>query len=158
MRLFIKQKVFSFVDRFTVKDESGEDKYYVEGEFLSFGKRLHIYNTSGEELIYIQQKVFSFLPRYHIFIGGREVAEVVKEFTFFYPKYSIHGFEWSIEGDFFDHEYSVLQNGTPVVSMYKEWFTWGDSYVLDIANPLDELAAVAVILAIDCATEPKNNS
>lgn len=38
MMLYIKQKVFSCADRFTVKDETGVDRYYVEGEFLSLGK------------------------------------------------------------------------------------------------------------------------
>ena len=38
MKLYIKQKVFSWVDRFTVFDETGADKYYVEGEF-SRGER-----------------------------------------------------------------------------------------------------------------------
>ena len=42
MKLYIKQKVFSWVDRFTVFDETGADKYYVEGEFFSWGKKLHV--------------------------------------------------------------------------------------------------------------------
>ena len=37
MKLYIKQKVFSWVDRFTVFDETGADKFYVEGEFFSWG-------------------------------------------------------------------------------------------------------------------------
>ena len=32
MKLYMKQKVFSWADRFTIKDEYGADKYYVEGQ------------------------------------------------------------------------------------------------------------------------------
>ena len=37
MKLYIKQKVFSWADRFTVKDSSGNDRYFVEGELFSWG-------------------------------------------------------------------------------------------------------------------------
>lgn len=91
MKLYIKQKVLSWVDRFTVKDDNGQDKYYVEGEFLSFGKKLHIFDMDSVESAFIQQKVFSFMPRYFVFINGQQIAEIVKELTLLRPKYSIEG-------------------------------------------------------------------
>lgn len=36
MKLYIKQKVFSLSAEFSVKDEAGNDRYFVEGEILSF--------------------------------------------------------------------------------------------------------------------------
>lgn len=151
MRLYIKQHVFSWRDRFTVKDEYENDRYFVEGELLSWGKKLHVYDAGGVEVIYIQQKLMSWLPRYHIFVSGRQIAEIVKEFTFFRPRYSVHGLGWDIEGDFWAHEYVVLSGGRPVVAISKQWFTWGDSYALDIADGGNEIPALAVVLAIDCA-------
>lgn len=38
VKLYIKEKVFSWGDKFTVKDELGNDKYIVEGEVFSWGK------------------------------------------------------------------------------------------------------------------------
>lgn len=38
MKLYIKEKVFTWGDKFTVKDEFGKDKYIVEGEILTLGK------------------------------------------------------------------------------------------------------------------------
>lgn len=96
MKLYMKQKVFSWVDKFTVKDENGQDKYNIEGELFSFGKKLHIYNAIGTETAFIQQKVFSFLPRHFVFVDGSQVAEINKEFTFLCPKYSIEGLGWDI--------------------------------------------------------------
>ncbi len=150
MELYIKQKVFSWTDKFTVKDEAGQDKYYVEGEFFSWGKKLHVMDLNGSEVAFIQQKVFSFLPRYHVFTNGQQIAEIVKEFTFLRPKYSIEGLGWEIEGDFWAHDYSITRGGVPVVTIRKEWFTWGDSYALNIADPRDEIVALAVVLTIDC--------
>jgi uncharacterized protein YxjI len=50
MKLYLKQRVFAWRDRFFVKDESGNDRYSVQGENLSLGKRLRIYNTGGTEV------------------------------------------------------------------------------------------------------------
>lgn len=149
MRLYIKQKVFSWVDRFNVKDETGFDRYFVEGEF-SLGKKLHLFDSKGEERAFIQQKVFSLLPRYFVFVNGMQVAEIVKELTFMHPKYSIDGLGWEVTGDFWAHDYEITQNGRSIVTIHKQWMTWGDCYEMDIADGSDEITALSVVLAIDC--------
>lgn len=156
MKLYVRQKVFSWRDRFTVKDENGVDKYYVEGELFSWGKKLHIYNMAGNEVAFIQQKVFSFLPRYYVFIDGRQAAEIVKEFSFFKPRYSIAGPGWTVEGNIWAHDYRIENNGRYIVSIRKEWLTWGDCYTLDIADRKDEIIAMAVVLTIDCVMAAQN--
>ena len=82
MKLYIKEKLFTWGDKFTVKDEFGKDKYIVEGEILSFGKKLHVYDTAGTEVAFIKQELFRFLPVYSVFCGDRQVAEIKKEFSF----------------------------------------------------------------------------
>ena len=149
MKLYIKQKVFTWGDKFTVKDINGNDRYYVEGEVFSWGKKLHVYDMNGNEAAFIQQKVFSFLPRYFVYVGDEQVAEIVKEFSFLFPRYSIEGLGWDIEGRFMAHDYEITQNGRPIVTISKEWMTWGDSYELDIADSKNEIVALAVVLTID---------
>ena len=150
MKLYIKQKVFTWGDKFTVKDEAGRDRYYVEGEVFTFGKKLHVYDIHGQEVAFIKQEVWSWMPRYYVFCGGRQVAEIKKEFTFFFPKYSIEGLGWEIDGSFMAHDYEITKSGYPIVTIRKEWMSWGDSYELNIANSQDELIALAVVLTIDC--------
>ncbi len=152
MKLYIKQKVFSWGDKFTVWGEDGNAKYTVQGEVFSWGKKLHVYDMAGREAAFIRQEVWSFLPRYYVFCGEKQVAEIKKEFTLFFPRYTIEGLGWDIEGSFMAHEYEITQNGRSIVSISKEWMTWGDSYQLDIKNPADELVALAVVLTIDCVT------
>lgn len=158
MKLYIKQKVFSWHDQFTVKDVSGVDRYFVEGELFSWGKKLHVIDVFGNEVAFIQQKLWSFLPKYDVFIGGTHIAEIKKEFTFLKPCYTIEGLNWVIEGDFLGHHYAITQYGRAVVSIQKEWFTWGDSYALDITSPQDEIYALAVVLAIDCVVAQQSNN
>ena len=158
MKLYIKQKVFTWGDKFTVKDINGNDRYYVEGEVFSWGKKLHVYDMNGNEAAFIQQKVFSFLPRYFVYVGDDQVAEIIKEFSFLFPRYSIEGLGWEIEGSFMAHDYQITKNGRNIVTISKEWMTWGDSYELDIANPADEIVALAVVITIDCVTESNSGA
>ena len=153
MKLYIRQKVFSWKDKFTVKDFDGRDVYQVEGEFFSFGKKLHIYDMSGNEVAFILQMVLSFLPRYYVYVGDNQVAEILKKFTFLRPKYEVHGLNWQVEGDFFAHNYVITDGNSMVVEINKEWMTWGDCYELNIAPNANEIIALATVLAIDCATE-----
>ena len=150
MKLYIKQKVFSWGDKFTVRDEYGQDKYFVEGEVFSWGKKLHVYNTQGAEVAFIKQEVWSFLPKYYVYAGDREIAQIVKEFTFFFDKYRIDGLDWEINGSFWEHNYEITRHGAPIVTIRKEWMTWGDCYELDISGAADEIIALAVVLTIDC--------
>jgi uncharacterized protein YxjI len=149
MKLMIKQKVFSWGDKFTVYDEAGAEKYIVEGEVFSLGKKLHVYDLNRTELIYIQQKVMTLLPRFFVTIEGKEVAEIKAKFSPLKPKYQIDGLNWQVEGNFTGHNYAVYAENGPVVEIRKEWMTWGDTYVLNIADPQHELAALAIVLAID---------
>ena len=149
MKLYMKQKVFSWTDRFTIKDEEGQDRYFVEGEFLTLSKKLHIFDGSHHEVAFIRQKLLSLLPRYFVEIDGQEVCQIVKRFTLFTPKYELEGIGWNVQGDFWAHEYSVYDGGKTIMHLSKHWFTWGDSYELDIADPKDELLCLSIVLAID---------
>lgn len=157
MKLYIKQKVFSWNDKFSVYDVSGEERYYVEGEFFSWGKKLHVYDSMQQEAAFIRQEVLTFLPKFIVSVNGQDIAEIVKEFTFFKPRYRIDGLGWEIDGDFWDHDYEITQNGRTIVRLSKEWFTWGDCYELDIESPEDEIVALAVVLAIDCVLAAQRN-
>ena len=151
MKLLIEQEIFSWKDRFAVRDEAGSDRYYVTGELFSWGKKLHVCDKSGREVAYIEQQLFTFRPRYAVYARGTLIGEVVKEFSFFTPRYTVEGADWDVEGDFWAHDYTVSRGGREVASIQKEWFTWGDCYALDIRDPADEIQALALVLAIDCA-------
>ncbi len=152
-RLYMKQKVFSWRDRFTIKDENETDRYSVEGELISIGKKLHVYDNNEQEVAFVQQKVLTLLPRFFVFVNGTQVAEIVKEFTILKPKYRIEGLDWEVQGDILGHDYQITENGREIVRIHKVWLAWGDTFELDIADAADEVMALAVVLAIDCVMD-----
>jgi uncharacterized protein YxjI len=158
MKLYIKQKVFSWSDKFVIKDETGADKYHVEGELFSWGHKLHLFDMNDQEAAFIKQKILTFLPKFEVYIQENLAFEVVKEFTLFKPKYTMVGLDWVVDGDFWSHSYTITGNSGIIASISKVWFSWGDSYELDIADGADEVSVVAAVLAIDCVLDAQHNS
>lgn len=157
MKLYIKEQIFTFGDQFAVLDEYGNEKYFVQGEVFTLGKKLHIYDRYQREVAYIQQELFTWMPCYHVYIGGRDVAQIRREFSFLTPRYYVSGRDWKVNGHFLEHDYQITKNGRPVVTIEKEWMTWGDSYELNIADSADEIMALCAVIAIDCEVESRNN-
>ena len=157
MKLYIKQKVFTLGDTFTVMNESGETVYTAEGEIFTFGKKLHVYDTAGNEVIYLEQRLFAFRYCFDLTVMGQEAGSVRREISFFHPVFTLDVPGWDIEGDFFAHEYTVTENGREVAAISKEWMTWGDSYELTVHEDKNALTALAVMLAIDCINAAASN-
>lgn len=157
MNLYMQQEVFTFGDKFWIYDQYGNGIYYVQGEVFSFGKKLHLYNAQGEEIFYIEQKIFTLLPKYEIYTPQGLVAEVIKDFTFFHEKYEVNGPGWVVEGDFFDHEYQIINQGCVIAAVSKKWFTFGDSYEIQIADNVKDAFVLAIVLVIDACLAAKKN-
>ncbi len=149
-QLYMKQKVFSLSGKFTVKDQQENDVYTVEGSFMQIPKTFTIYNTDRDEVALITKKVFSFLPKFFVEVNGQEVLTIKKEFSFFKARYTIDAAGITVEGNWWDMNFQVLQDGEVIGQVSKEWFTWGDSYKVQIIKEQMETIMVAIVVAIDC--------
>ena len=58
---------------------------------------------------------------------------------------------WQVEGDFLGWDYQVTDGSRTVMTISKEPFHWGDTYVLNVQNPADELPGLLLVIAIDAA-------
>ena len=158
MKLYIKQKIFSWNDSFSVYDSMERELFAVKGAFCSFGKKLTIFDRTEREIYRIEQELFRFRPRYHIVKHGEIEATVVKEFSMFKPYYTVEGPGWEVQGDFFDHTYEITDAGRPVASVQKQWFTWGDTYEISVdERAYDPVAVLAVAIIIDCVLDSQDN-
>ncbi len=152
MRYMMKQKFWSLGNDFTIKDEHGQDVLLVDGAAFSWGDKLSLQDMSGNELAHIAQKLLSFKPRYKIFRDGREFAEVVKEISWFKSKFTLDvpgPNDYSITGSFWQHEYVFQRGGRDVARVSKEYFRMSDTYGIDIVDGEDDVAILATCVVID---------
>ena len=152
MRYMMKQKIWALGSDFTIKNENDEPVYFVDGKAFSFGDKLSFQDMKGNELAYISQKLLSFKKCYEIYNSGELFAEVKKEFTLFKDKYSVDipgPNDYEVKGDFFDHEYGFYRKGIEVASVSKSYFSWSDTYGIDIIDGEDDITILATAVVID---------
>lgn len=160
MRYVMKQKLFSFTDSFTIKDENGNNAFMVEGQLFSFGHKLSFCDTMGNEMAFIKQRLMTFKTSYEIY-SGEELYAVIKKqlFTFFSCRFDIevmNGDTIEVEGDIFDHEYTITRGGRLIATVSKEWFAFRDTYGIDICPGEDDVLVLSIAVTIDLICHDDN--
>jgi uncharacterized protein YxjI len=153
MRYIMKKKVFSFGDKFVIRNERGEDAFFVTGEVLTLGHQLSFADPQGNRLLFIRQKLLTWGATYELHRGETHVATIKKEvFTLFQCTFDIHvdgQHALEAKGDFSDHEYFVTRDGAPIARISKEWFSFADTYGVEIADREDPVLILASTVVID---------
>jgi len=150
-QLYIKQEVFSLSGKFSVKDAEENEVYFVEGSFMQIPKTFSIMDVAMQEVATITKKTFSFLPTFFVGVHGQETVTIKKEFSFLKARYSIDAAGIEVQGNWWDMDFEVYRLGELIGAVSKKWFTWGDSYQLEILDDEMEPLLVALVVAIDCA-------
>lgn len=148
MKLYIKQKVLSLNELFWVKDEKGNDIYSVTGSFLKIPKSFYIKDTKDNVVATIDRQMFQLFGVYDIQAKG-ETIRVLRNFGFLRKSFAIDGIDWHLQGDLFSHEYDITRGNRIIMSLRKRWFTWGDTYELDILDEENALLALAISICVD---------
>ena len=158
MRMFFKQRIFSWFDSYDIYDEQGKVIYEVKGQ-LSWGHCLKIFDAYGSEVGTVKERVLTFLPKFEVYLGDRYLGCISKEFSFFVPKYDIDYNGWHIEGDFLEWDYQITDgDGGTVAVITKELFHMTDQYVIDVPDQSNALIALMFVLAIDAEKCSRNNN
>jgi len=153
----MKQKVLSLRGRFSIQDQQEQDVYLVEGSFMKLPKTFSISTVEGEEVAVITKKMLSLLPKFFIEVDG-ETLTIEKSFTFFKDRYTIDAADLEIDGDWWDMDFEIKRHGEVVGSVEKKWFTFGDSYEIQVFDPEIEKILIALVVAIDCVKEDEESS
>lgn len=163
MRYVLKQKFWSWGDDFTIKGPNGQDVFFVDGKAFSWGDKLSFHDMIGKELAFIRQKLLSWGPTYEIEVHDRLVAVVKKHlFTLFRCKFTVDvpgPGDLEAQGSFMDMEYTFQRGGRPVAEVSKRWFSWTDTYGVDIAAGEDDVLILASTVVIDmvCHADDKRH-
>ena len=155
MRYMMKQKLFCWGDDFTIKDEAGTDRFFVDGKAFSLGKQLSFQDMQGQELAFIRQKLLAWGPTYEIYRDNGLFAVVKKElFTFFHCRFTVDvpgPDDLEAKGDFTDHEYEFWRQSGLRATVSKQLFAWSDTYGVDIAEGEDDILILASTVVVDMA-------
>ena len=153
MRYLMKQKLFAWGDDFHIRDADGREVFFVDGKAFSFGDQLSFQDLAGNELALIRQKLFSFGPTYEIHRNGALAAVIKKElFTFLSCRFMVDvpgPDDLEARGNFLEHEYTFTRGERVVATVSRQWFSFADTYGVDIAPGQDDVLILAGTVVID---------
>ena len=160
MRYVIKERLFRLGEDSYIMDESGQRVLQVDGKILTLRDRLILRDLSGQEVASVHRRLIALRPTYEININGREAATVKKHFfTPFRDKFTIdvpgpHDLEMT--GSLLDHDFTITRGNKTVATISKAWFSFRDTYGVDIADDEDQVLILASVLALDLAEDREN--
>ena len=158
MKYYIKSKFFKIKEDFWVKNEYGEEVFFVDNKFLTFGLQFDI--KKNNKIIYsVKEKILTFLSNYNLYENNNIIASVNQKFTFLKDKIVITSSKYDdivIKGDLFSINYEILQNNRIIATVKKELFSFTDSYYADIDFE-DDAFILCLIVIIDNIIDKHNN-
>ena len=145
----MKQKVFSLGEKYSVFDDIGNLAFYAEGEFLSLKNKVHVYDKNKHEIAFIKKELLSLLPTYYADIFSFGIITIKKKFTLFTMKLTVEEMGLVLEGDFTSHNFTLKKDEREIMTVKKGWFTWGDSYEINLKDEKYTILCICILLAVD---------
>lgn len=156
-RYLIRERFVQFGDDSDVTDEHGRQVLQVDGKALSLQDRLVLRDPEGREVAGVRRRLVALTPTYQVEIGGEQAAAVRKHlFTPFGDRFTVDvpgPDDLEMDGDLFDHEFTVSRGGDTVATVSKQWLSMRDTYGVEIAPGEHDLLILAAVLALDLAQE-----
>ena len=153
-RYKIRQKMFSIGDDFWIEDQDGRRVFKVDGKALRLRKTLIFEDLNGNKLCQIQER---WLPiRETMAIDGPDGEQVaVIQKALIAPlrdRWRVNlkdGPDLDVQGNIFDHEYSIKQGWNKVAEVSKKWISLTDTYTVEIDEGQNDVLILAIAVAID---------
>jgi uncharacterized protein YxjI len=161
MRYTLKHKIISIGGDSMIKDESGQDVYFVDGAAISIGRRLVIKDLKGGELATIHQQLIALTPTFDIHIKGGVSAHVSMKLLSLRDRLKIGvsgGDDLEAVGNLFHHEYHIDRRGRQVAEVSKRWISLTDSYGIETADNEDQLLLLSCAVVIDEILEMREHA
>lgn len=150
MRVIIKNKFFSLGGSSSVKDENGNDVFFVKGRVFSPTHVKWVCDKQKHKLFKVRNKWFNFInERAYVYEDGTKIARV-KHPPFSGKKFVVEGYkdEILIDGDFFSPRATIVRNGDPVGVIDRQFAVVNDTFALE-ADEKDMPFMIALVIAID---------
>lgn len=151
MKFYVKQKLFSARNKFTIFGENDEEAYKVEGKMFSFKNYLELRRMDGSVVYSTEKKLLSFLPKYTVYDAtGKDVAKIYKKFAF-RPRFDVFAADkrFHIEGSVFAHSFGITDGDKTVAEIKKKVFKLTDSYEIELYEEEHKELFLFIVIVID---------
>ena len=158
MKVYIKNKFWSWGGGSSVVNENNEPVFQVKGKVFSITRKKYLCDLDGNRLYTIRNKWFNwFIHKAFIYDSDNNKIATVKDKWFnIKNEYFIEDYkdEIKIDGQFFSLSSTILKNGEPIGTIRRKLTFINDAFELE-ANEQDMPFLIALVIAIDNITDKK---
>ncbi len=153
-RYKIHQKLISIGDDFWIENGEGQKVFKVDGKVFRIRKTLVFEDIKGKKLCQIQERLLTIRDTMVIAGPDGEQMAVIKKALIapLRDRWSVRvkdGADLDVQGNIFDHEYSIKQGRDKVAEVSKKWFAITDTYGVEVDPGQNDILILAVAIAID---------
>lgn len=152
MKVYIKNKFWSWGGGSSVVNENKEPVFQVKGKVFSITRKKYLCDLDGNRLYTIRNKWFNwFIHKAFIYDSDNNKIATVKDKWFnVNQEYFVMGYkdEIKIQGKFFGLTTQILKNGEVIGTIRRQITFINDAFELDAAEE-DIPFLIALVIAID---------
>jgi uncharacterized protein YxjI len=153
-RYKIRQNLISIGDDFWIENEEGKKVFKVDGKVLRIRKTLVFEDMKGKKLCQIKERLLTIKDTMVIEdADGKDLAVIKKALIApLRDKWDVNiknGPDLDVQGNIFDHEYSIKQGWSKVAEISKKWFSLTDTYGVEIDEGQNDILILAIAVAVD---------
>lgn len=152
-KLYIEQAIFKITDHYPILDQAGAPVYQVDQDFTFFGHHARLSAPDGGEIFEMERVLLTFLPKYEVRFRDGPTAAIESEISLLRRRMTVEmdGLDFRLEGNFFDHEFSLYQGDRCVGEIRKKFFSFRDCFEITVWDEDEsvETLMIAVMIAVD---------
>jgi len=161
-RYKIRQNLISIGDDFWIENQEGKKVFKVDGKVLRIRKTLVFEDLKGNPLCTIKERLLTLRDTMTIAGPDGEQMAVIKKALIapLRDRWSVdvrNGPDLAVQGNIFDHEYSIKQGWNKVADISKKWLQFTDTYGVEIDPGQNDILILAVAIAIDMMAHDEAN-
>ena len=153
MRYIIREKLLTFGNDSTIKNEKEQPVFDVDGKALSLLNTLVVRDMEKNKVVTIKQKLPAISPTYDITREGQESSKISKKLISpFVDRFTVDipgPDDLQIKGSTSEHEYTISSKDQVVATVSKGWLKELETYGVDIAPGQDDILILACVLVLD---------
>jgi uncharacterized protein YxjI len=153
-RYKIRQNLISIGDDFWIENEDGQKVFKVDGKVLRIRKTLMFEDAHGKRLAQIQERLLAIKDTMAIEDANGDQVAVIKKALIapLRDRWSVsvkNGPDLDVQGNILDHEYTIKHGWDRVAEVSKKWFTFTDTYGVEIDPGQNDILILCIAIAID---------
>ena len=159
MQLKIRNKWISFGGSSYITDMEDNHVYEVKGKIFTFTHKKFFYDMNGNLLYIIRNKFWRLFTRRAFVMDkdGNVICRISKKWLSLRSNFTVDQYpdEIVIDGNILDFNYSITKNGKEIGHISRK-ISLRDSFVLDVWDDSDAAFLCALLIAMDCILDRRN--